>query len=196
MRANLLRSFIVLCSSIVILLGGCAQNYQNYNASDSYDYDFIAASFPRVNPVNRASLIRYLEKGGVQVIQRGGMLRILLPTDHFFIGQTTEINLDCLPLLAAVATLVETYTCCNVPYVWVTAYTDEVGTLRAKKERSEQQAQVIASFLWVYRVPTRVMGIKGYADREEISSNRIVGGSADNRRIEIGIPEPFTIQGW
>jgi flagellar motor protein MotB len=189
MRTTLLPLLVLLFCSNTIFLSGCVQR----NISDSYP---VAALTPSINPIYRVGIVRYLEKNGVQVIQRGGMLRILLPTDHFFVGQSNEINLDCLPLLAAVANLARTYTCCNVPFVWVTAYTDEVGTLKAKKERSEQQAQIIASFLWANYVPARIMETKGFADRERISSNRIVGGSADNRRIEIGIPTPFTIQGW
>ncbi|MGB6976789.1 MAG: OmpA family protein [Gammaproteobacteria bacterium] len=191
MRVGLLLRSLVISGCIAILLAGCVQ--QGYTPeSDVY----LAAPTPRISPINRPGIVRYLEKGGVQVVQRGGMLRILLPTDHFFIGQTTEVNPDCFPLLTAVANLIQTYTCCGVPYVWVTAYTDEVGTTKAKKERSEQQAQIIAAFLWANYVPARIMNIKGFADRERISSNRIVGGSADNRRIEIGIPEPFIIQGW
>jgi flagellar motor protein MotB len=189
MCTSLLRLFVLVCCSIAFLLASCVR-------------EPLAAPYasillpPYVNPHDRISLIEYLDRHGVQVIPRGGSLRVLLPTDHFFVGQTNEVNLDCLPLLAAVASLAQTYTGPTGLYVWVTAYTDEVGTPKAKKERSEQQAEVIAAFLWARGVPARIMQIKGFGDKERISSNRIVGGSADNRRIEIGIPRPFTIQGW
>ncbi|MFT3741637.1 MAG: OmpA family protein [Gammaproteobacteria bacterium] len=126
-----------------------------------------------------------LRRDGVQVIQVGDELRIVLSTDRLFRGlSTTEIRPSCMYVLSKVALLLQNY--CNYPIV-VSGHTDNIGSDRAKFIRSQQQAETIAGYLWSQGVGLNDMRVIGYGDTRPVSNNRTTGGQAENRRIEINI---------
>lgn len=141
----------------------------------------------RPKPAPCDYLISVVRHDGVQVIQRGDTLRLILPVDNFFEPASNKIRLDAEPALNDVGALVQC-ACYNFMSIHVAGYTDNIGTIHAQEKRSLQQARNIASYLWSSGVPLARMSVRGYGARGTVSANTTPRGEADNRRVEIQIP--------
>ncbi|HEV2614764.1 MAG TPA: OmpA family protein [Gammaproteobacteria bacterium] len=124
-------------------------------------------------------------KLGIQVIQIGKNVRIVIPSDNIFKdSRYTELDPKAYPALDDLASLLKKYP--NRRMI-VTGYTDEMGTYRRDAALSEHQAQSLITYLWTQGVPHECLipiGM-GKDDSGTVSSNRSIDGKADNRRIEI-----------
>ncbi len=128
-------------------------------------------------------MIDQLRKEGVEIVEVGHELNIVIGVDHFFKGlSTTEINPACIPALNRIAALLKTRG--STP-ITVSAHTDNIGTDQGKFRRSQQQADTIVAYLWSQGIPLVNMEAIGCGDTHPVSSNLAVDGSAANRRIEI-----------
>jgi flagellar motor protein MotB len=50
---------------------------------------------------------------------------------------------------------------------------------------SQAQAETILTFLWANNIPAMLLKAEGYGDKNAVSDNTLIHGSAQNRRIEI-----------
>jgi len=131
-------------------------------------------------------LLRRLESEGVEVIQVGDELKIIIGYDHFFKrSSNTELRPDRDAAMKDITRLVRSRG--NVPII-VSGHTDNVGSDRSKLYRSREQANTIASYLWANGIPLGNMTIIGCADTEPVASNKTLDGSTANRRVEIEVP--------
>ena len=127
------------------------------------------------------------QKTAVTIIKRGDTLRIILPVDAYFEPASTKIRLDAESLLYQIGLLVQCG-CYNEMPIRVLGYTDNIGTISEQRQRSLQQAENIASYLWAQGVPRDRITVRGFGARGTLSSNATPHGEADNRRVEIRIP--------
>ncbi len=121
---------------------------------------------------------------GIQTIQIGQNVRIIIPTDGVFKDRGTEIKTSAYDGLNDLASLLAQYP--NHRMV-VTGYTDELGTYARDQKLSEHQAQSLITYLWTQGIHHECLtpvGI-GKEETQTIASNRSINGKAYNRRIEI-----------
>ena len=132
----------------------------------------------------RARVHRY----GVKVIKQGDRLRVIIPTDRFFVLQTTKVKPNRSKALKAVANRVQIYAT-RFPHqpVRVWGYTDNILSRPARLKWTRQYAQIVASYLWHAGVAKNRLVIRGLGAAHPIASNRYPAGTALNRRVEMRI---------
>lgn len=131
---------------------------------------------------NQKVVIRDLQKQDIQYIKYGDSITLLVPTDRYFLFNSSRINDICYPGLNNIVKLIKYYP--RTP-IYVAAFTDDVGTPHHKKMLSQAQAETMLTFLWAYDIPAQRLHAEGYADQHDIGNNHWIHGSAYNRRIEI-----------
>ena len=121
-----------------------------------------------------------LAKAGVQPVQIGETMRIIIPSDRLF--NTASANLNPAYAGGVLDTIAKLMLIVETPYGEVGAYTDCEPSARLNKALSEAQAQTVIDYLWEKKVDVRVLYAVGYGSRLRIAAN-----PADwtNRRVEI-----------
>jgi outer membrane protein OmpA-like peptidoglycan-associated protein len=132
-------------------------------------------------------LIDSLRADGIQVIQLGDKLRLILPSDKFFEPASTKIKPKYDYVFANIAQLTCCY-CYGILPITITGYTDTMGTIPEQYQRSLKQARNVAAYLWANKIPLSRMRIRGCGAERSIASNETPRGEAFNRRIEITLP--------
>ena len=131
-------------------------------------------------------MIRDLRQRGVQVIQQGDTLRVVFSSDRLFQPQSATIRPSQYRSLAILASLLNSYS--SPQPATVAGFTDNIGTKNHQQDRSAEQAQNVAAFLWAQNVPSSHLVITAYGQQKAVSSNKTVNGSAANRRVEVRLP--------
>lgn len=131
---------------------------------------------------SKPSLIRQLQKQNIQYVEYGDTMTLIVPTDKYYMFNSPRLNEICYPGLNNIVRLLRLYP--QSP-IYVAGFTDNVGSARHKKLLSQSQAETMLTFLWANNISARRLKAEGYADKNAISDNRIMHGSAQNRRIEI-----------
>lgn len=131
---------------------------------------------------SKPALIRDLNKQNIQFVQYGDTMTLVIPTDKYFMFASPRINEICYPGLINVIRLLKLYP--NSP-IYVAGFTDNVGSRLHKKRLSQAQAETMLTFLWANNIQAYRLKAEGYGDKNTISENALIHGSAQNRRIEI-----------
>jgi len=134
------------------------------------------------------SLIAKLSNAGVQVVQVGDNVTVVLPTDRCFEQDTASIEESCMPILYDITTLLKSYG--NVA-ITVTGYTDNVASPEQNQRFSRLQADSIVGYLWTHGIPFQRLYAEGRGADCNIAGNETLGGSTLNRRIEIALRQGF-----
>lgn len=133
-----------------------------------------------------ATLAQNITGNGVQIIQLGDTLRLILPADRFFAPGSPVLNANYCPVLDQLALLLKGL---NKYVIKVAGYTDDFVWPDRNLALSRQQAQIIADYLWSRNIDARVLYATGYGSEAPIASNINAQGRAKNRRIEITLRE-------
>jgi len=131
---------------------------------------------------SKKHLIKELQKQDIQYVQYGDTMTLIIPTDKYFMINSPRLNELLYPGLTNVVRLLRLYP--KNP-IYVAGFTDNVGSARHKKLMSQAQAETILSYLWANGIAAERLKAEGYGDKNDISDNNIIHGSAQNRRIEI-----------
>lgn len=123
-----------------------------------------------------------LAENGVQLYQMGDRVLIVLPSDLFFVRNTSVLNPKYFPALNDVAMLVCYLEKVNVK---VSGYTDATGCPARSLALSRQQAYTIACFLQRRGVDARILYSVGYGECNPIACNDLPCHRTMNRRVEI-----------
>jgi len=126
-----------------------------------------------------------LEDLGVQVIQIGDTLRVIIPSDRIFKFDSAAIKPEGYEILDCVAYFLSRYG--NVP-ITVIAYTDNVRCPRKNFLLSREQAQCIVTYLWSHGIPYECLRAIGKGETFPVASNGDPIGSFYNRRIVLSLP--------
>ena len=134
-------------------------------------------------------LLTEMQNEGVQVIQQGSRLILVLPTDKFFVLTSTQLKDRQAPTLEMISLYLRNYIKKHhtVFPIKVYAYTDEVPTRADRYDYSNQYAQVIAAYMWSHGFTPQQMQVVGYGAEHAIANNRTAAGSAYNRRVVIQV---------
>ena len=131
---------------------------------------------------NQRVIIKELQKQDIQFTKYGDSITLIVPTDRYFLFNSPRLNDLCYPGLNNIVKLLRYYP--HTP-IYVAGFTDDVGTHYHKKKLSQAQAETMITFLWAYDIPAQRLHAEGYADQNDIGNNKLIHGSAYNRRIEI-----------
>jgi outer membrane protein OmpA-like peptidoglycan-associated protein len=126
-----------------------------------------------------------LKREGVQVVQVGQNLRVIIPVDRIFEFNSAEIRPSAIPVLNRVVTFIQRYG--SVPII-INAYSDNVLATKQSLLLSQQQAKTIAGYLWSHGVVFDKVNPAGLGKINTIASNNTPTGSAFNRRVELLMP--------
>lgn len=138
----------------------------------------------KLGPAPSQQQVNALSKqNGMQVVQLGDQLRIIMATDGCFDLYTTTILYGCRPKLDVVANVLKGY---GNSAVVVAGFTDAVGSPQAAKTLSKRQADSIVAYFWAREgIPYQRFTAIGYGQDNPIADSVNVDGSYYNRRIEI-----------
>lgn len=126
---------------------------------------------------------RVLKEHGVQVIQVGDQVTIILPADKFFEPGSSTLLPEADSALNNVALTLRSYG--RAP-ITITGHTDsQSGSKDRQHWLSKAQAQAIASYLWSRGISAEHLIVVGAGSEDPISTQLTLHGRAQNRRIEI-----------
>ncbi len=139
--------------------------------------------FSRTNYLhNKKFIIKALEKESIQIINEGHRITILIPTDLYYVFDTERLNDLRYPVLDMVVELIH---CFDEKDIFVSAFTDDVGSNAHKRALSQNRAKSMMAFLWARGISRKNLHAAGYGDKFSIGNNQLIRGSAFNRRVEI-----------
>lgn len=130
----------------------------------------------------RSNIIKELQRLDIQFVQYGETMTLIVPTDRYYLFNSPHLNEICYPGLILVLKLLRFY---PNSVIYVAGFTDNVGSRYHKKMLSQARAETMLTFLWANNIPAQRLHAEGYGDKHDISDNRIIHGSAQNRRVEI-----------
>lgn len=128
---------------------------------------------------------RYIDKLNdhqVQVVNEGNRITVVIPTDKYFVFDTSTLNQLQYGHLASIVKLIQ---CFPESKIYVAGFTDDVGSTQHKKVLSQDRAQAIVAYLWAKGIPQARLNAEGYGDKYAIGDNNLIHGSAYNRRVEV-----------
>jgi len=141
----------------------------------------IGASFGNIL-ASHYTMVDKLQYSGVQVIQVGDEIKLILPSDRFFTLHSSQLNIHYYPVLARVAQFLSQFQKISIK---IAGYTDNGSTWRRDLALSRAQARHIMIYLWSYGVESRLIYAQGYGAVNPMASNMTAKGRRFNRRIEI-----------
>lgn len=141
----------------------------------------IGASFGNII-ASHYTMVDKLQYNGVQVIQLGDEVKLILPSDRFFTSDSSLLNINYYPILAETTQFLSQF---HKITIKIAGYTDNQGTWQRNLALSRAQARHIMAYLWSYGVDTRLIYAAGYGSENPIASNSTAKGRQLNRRIEI-----------
>lgn len=131
---------------------------------------------------SKPKIIKDLKRQDIEFIQYGDTMTLIVPTDKYFLFNSPRLNELCYPGLNNIIKLLKFY---PKRMIYVAAFTDNVGSRFHKRRLSQAQAETMLTFLWANNIPAQRLKAEGYADKNPVSDNALIHGSAQNRRIEI-----------
>jgi outer membrane protein OmpA-like peptidoglycan-associated protein len=131
---------------------------------------------------SKKSIIYELNKEGIEFVEYGDTMTLIVPIDQYFMFESPRLNEICYPGLNNIIRLLKFY---PLSPIYVAGFTDNVGSSRHKKLMSQAQAETMLTFLWAYDIPAQLLKAEGYGDKNDVGDNKLIHGSAYNRRIEI-----------
>ncbi len=117
----------------------------------------------------------------LQVIQGADRLRIIVYSDVCF-RPNGKLTVNCTKQLNQTIKLIKSY---GDGLIQVVGYSDDLYDPQAASAITQDQAEVITSFLWSHGIGTQRLRTIGYGRHDFIASNRNVRASSYNRRVEI-----------
>jgi len=127
-------------------------------------------------------LIAELAKLDIQYVEYGDTHVLIVPTDRYFEINTHRFNDACYIGLMNITRLLRRYPC---SMFYVAGFTDDIGTRKQKQQLSQSRADAIVTLLWAHDIRAQNLNAEGYGDKHSIGDNKLIHGSAYNRRIEI-----------
>lgn len=131
---------------------------------------------------SKRHIVKELSKMDIQYVQYGDTNVLIVPTDKYFMINSPRLNQLSYKGLTNIVKLLKIY---PRSQIYVAGFTDNVGTSQHKKMMSQAQAETMLTYLWANDIQAQRLKAEGYGDKNDISDNELIHGSAQNRRIEI-----------
>ncbi|MBA4696537.1 MAG: OmpA family protein [Legionella sp.] len=129
-----------------------------------------------------ASIIKELPRYNIEFTEYGDTVTLIVPTDRYFMFNSAQLNQICYPGLATLMKVVRHFPPCPI---YIAGFTNSVGSEHHKKTLTQARAEAMAAFFWGNGIPSNRLYPEGYGDKYPVSDNRLIHGSAHNRRLEI-----------
>lgn len=128
------------------------------------------------------TLADQLRAQNIRIIEVGDKIKIVIPSDDFFIGNSPKINPNYYPILDKVACYLK-----PIPKdaIRVAGYTDNAECQMRALALTRDRARVLAAYLWEQNIDARLIYPEGYGQNDPIACNSLEKGRAQNRRMEI-----------
>jgi outer membrane protein OmpA-like peptidoglycan-associated protein len=189
---------LTLVSLMVLALSGCQPYSPPYNDFKPYKANYglttpgagtglasFAGASPGIYQNGRETLIKQLQKCDIIYIDYGDTITFVVPTDRYFLFNSARLNDTCYTGLFDLSTLLRSYAhCCPI---YVAGFTDDVGSSLSKKMMSQARAETMLTFLWANGIQAQRLISEGYGDKHPVGDNKLIHGSAYNRRVEIQV---------
>ncbi len=130
--------------------------------------------------VNQPKATQALENAGIQVIQLGDLVEVILPADLMFEANSTEVKESAYPLLDQVIAILNRF--CQID-IKAVGHSDIVGTNAQQISFSKLQAQSIVTYLWTHGIPLNRLSFVGVGTHDDVATYNSVYGNGYNRRI-------------
>ena len=130
----------------------------------------------------KRALLREIKRQDMELIEYGETLTLLIPTDRYFVFNSPYLNDICYRGLNNIVRLLHYYPNTTI---YVAAFSDDVGSHHHKKMLTQARAEAMLTFLWANGISAQRLHPEGYADQHAIGDNKLIHGSAYNRRIEL-----------
>jgi|EndMetStandDraft_5_1072996.scaffolds.fasta_scaffold41928_2 flagellar motor protein MotB len=165
---TILLFFYCLLISVTFIIAGCASNH-------SLD-----------EPLEKKTVKNTKKKKGlsppvIQVVQAADRLRVIVYSDGCF-RPNEKLTVNCTQQLSQTIKLIKSY---GGGLIQVVGYSDDLYDPRTASAITQDQAEVITSFLWSHGIDSQRLRTIGYGRHDFIASNRNVKASSFNRRVEI-----------
>jgi outer membrane protein OmpA-like peptidoglycan-associated protein len=131
---------------------------------------------------SKKNILHELHKSDIQYEQYGDTHTLIVPTDRYFLFNSPRLNELCYPGLVLIIKLLRFY---PESVIYVAGFTDNIGSRYHKKMLSQARAETMLTFLWANNIHAKRLNAEGYGDKHTVSDNKIIHGSAQNRRLEI-----------
>lgn len=128
------------------------------------------------------TLVDTLQYNGVQVIQLGDEIKLILPTDRFFKPNSPLMNMQYYTIMQMVVEFIKKFPTISIK---IAGYTNNQGAYERNLALSRSQAQTIMQYLWNSGIDVRLIYAVGYGSKNPIANNNSYHGLALNNRIEI-----------
>ncbi len=137
-------------------------------------------------PNQHDNMIAELEKFGMQVVQQGNRVAVIIPSINFFSPQKNMLFENKGHDLLALAAFVKTY---RHSTVRVIGFSDDIGTPTDQYYRARNQAEVVAAFLWRGGVPLAqtTTQILGSSTIGKVAADTTPTGRTANQRVEVWV---------
>lgn len=117
----------------------------------------------------------------IQVVQSADRLRVIAYSDGCF-RPNGKLTRNCMQQLSQKVKLIKSY---GDGLIQVVGYSDDLYDPQTASTITQDQAEVITSFLWSHGIGSQRLRTIGYGRNDYIASNRNVKASSFNRRVEI-----------
>lgn len=129
-----------------------------------------------------AALQRDISTPGVQIINHGNYLQVIMPEGILFATDSATVSGPAQSDLYAVARNLNEYPNSRVQVV---GHTDNTGSAAYNQGLSQRRAQAVAGILGSAGVSYNRLNPVGRGFSEPVASNETASGRAQNRRVEI-----------
>jgi len=117
----------------------------------------------------------------IQVIQGADRLRVIVYSDVCF-RPNGKLTSNCAQQLGPTIKRIKSY---GDGLIQVVGYSDDLYDPQTAAAITQDQAEIITSFLWAHGIGSQRLRAIGYGRHDFIASNRNVKASSFNRRVEI-----------
>ena len=131
--------------------------------------------------VENAKIKKSLPPPVIQVVQGADRLRVIAYSDGCF-QSNGKLTRNCMQQLSQTVKLIKSY---GDGLIQVVGYSDDLYDPQTASALTQDQAEVITSFLWSHGIGSQRLRTIGYGRHDYIASNRNVKASSFNRRVEI-----------
>lgn len=128
---------------------------------------------------------------GIQRNKETGEIKLIMPGNITFPTGQSSIKADFYQTLDAVADVLKEY---NKTDVIVNGYTDNVGKDDYNLQLSRDRANAVGQYLSTRGVAAGRINARGFGKASPIASNETEMGRAQNRRVEINIQPPASVE--
>lgn len=168
-------------------LNSCLQYQPPFNNFQPDKLDSSACEKPTFhsraerNTIARTT-IRHLGAEAIQFVQRGDRMTLIVPTDKYYLFNSPDFDDTEFNGLNNIAKLIRLFPCSKII---VAGFSDNVGKRSLQDRLSKARAETMITFLWAKGVPAQRLTAQEFGARFPVGDNKIIHGTAYNRRIEI-----------